>query len=162
MTETTRRAVIVAGIGSEYRQDDGAGVAVARAVAMSAAGVVDVGPLGEPLDLLGRWDGADLAVIVDATRSGAAPGTIQLLDLDLDGSAGTEGRGGDAGPSSTHGIGIAEVLRLARAVGQAPHHVVVVGIEGERFGLGIGLCPAVERSVTEAAAYVLELVTEVR
>jgi hydrogenase maturation protease len=160
MTAAARRPVIVAGIGSEYRQDDGAGVAVARSVAIAAPGVVDVGPIGEPLDLLGRWDGAELAVIVDATRSGTAPGTIQLLELDeADGADGAE-RG--AGPSSTHGIGIAGVLRLARAVGQAPQHVVVVGIEGERFGPGIGLCPQVERSVPEAAAVVLELVKGVR
>ena len=42
---------------------------------------VDIGPLTDPLDLLGAWDGADLAIVVDAVRSGAAPGTLRVVDL---------------------------------------------------------------------------------
>ena len=64
------------------------------------------------------WDGADLAVVIDAVRSDAEPGTVQLIEL---GDA-TDGRP-DAGPpgtTSTHGIGLAGVLRLAHAVGSAP------------------------------------------
>ena len=45
---TTR--VVVAGIGNAFRRDDGAGPAVARVVAAST-GAVDIGPIGEPLDL---------------------------------------------------------------------------------------------------------------
>ena len=124
---------MVAGLGSEYRRDDGAGPAVAARAVEQAPAAYDIGPLVDPLDLLGRWDGADLAV-VDRRRP-----------LRGDAGHGPGGRadrsGGELGPgraTSTHGIGLAGVLRLARAVDQAPGRVVVVGIEGEDFGRGTG------------------------
>ena len=64
--------------------------------------------------------------------------------------------------TSTHGIGLAGVLRLARAVGHAPGRVVVVGIEGDDFGRGPGLSPAVDAAVPGAVRRVVELISEVR
>ena len=159
--------VIVVGIGSTYRRDDGAGAAVAEEVARACPGVTRLGPVAEPLDLLGLWDGADLVVVTDAVRSGAEPGTVQIVELwDGDGAgagAGAgAGSGGPSGTTSTHGIGLAGVLRLARAVGSAPRRVVVVGIEGEDFGNGTGLSATVERAVGHAADHVRELVDPAR
>ena len=79
--------VLVAGLGNEYRSDDGAGPAVAAYVSERMSKVVSK-VISEPLDLIGAWDDADLAVVVDATRSGSPPGTVQLVDL---------GTGEDAG-----------------------------------------------------------------
>ena len=81
--------IVVAGIGNDVRHDDGAGNAVVRDVAERLGPGADVtfaliDSLGEPLDLLGVWDDCDLAVVVDATRSGAAPGSIRLLELGSD------------------------------------------------------------------------------
>jgi len=85
---TSRRAVVV-GLGNAYRGDDGVGPAVAALVARtltrsdgtgtSAADglTVDVlAGLPDPMDLLGRWDDAELAVVVDAAR--AEPGANGL------------------------------------------------------------------------------------
>jgi len=152
--------VVVAGLGSEHRRDDGAGpLIVAQAVEEAGVGN-DIGPLTDPLDLLGAWDGADLAIVVDAVRSGEAPGTLRVVDL----AAGIDvvGPGHRAGGTSTHGIGLAGVLRLARAVGHAPVRVVVVGIEGEDFGRGVGLSPAVGAALPGAVQRVVELISEVR
>ncbi len=129
-------------------------------MADQARAVLDIGPLAEPLDLLGRWDGADLVVLIDAVRSGAAPGTIGLVDLeaqlrnalDRDGSS----------TASTHGISLARVFRLALAGGTAPARVVVVGIEGSDFAQGTGLSPAVARSVPQATRWVAELIGDAR
>jgi len=155
--------VVVAGVGSPYRLDDGAGPAVASAVAARLPAAVDIGPIAEPLDLLGRWDGAELAVLVDATRSGSPPGTVQIIDLDRSGTGAGTGTGGRApsGTTSTHGVGLAGAIRLARALEEAPPRIVVVGIEGERFGDGEGLSPAVRASVAEAVRLVLSFVEEV-
>jgi len=144
--------VVVAGLGNEYRRDDGAGPAVAARTVGLLPAVDDVGPLADPLDLLGRWDGADLAIVIDAVRSGAVPGTVRVLDLGAP-------RPG-SGATSTHGIGLAGVLRLARVVGRAPARVVVVGIEGDDFGHGTGLSAAVGAAVGEAADRVIELIEE--
>ena len=145
--------VVVAGFGTEYRRDDGVGVAVAARLA-GRPGVEDIGPVADPLDLLGRWDDADLAVVVDALRSGAAPGTLRTIEL----PSGLPEKG--SGATSTHGIGLAGVVRLARAVGRAPGRVVVVGVEGADFGQGTGLSPQVEAAVPAAVDAVLRIIGE--
>jgi hydrogenase maturation protease len=156
-TDPARR-VVVAGMGNEYRRDDGAGPAVAGRVAARLEAVVDLGPLADPLDLLGRWDDADLAVVVDAVRTGAPPGTVAVVDLDE-----VAGRPVAGAPvTSSHGIGLDRVLRLARAVGNGPRRVLVVGVEGDDFGDGLGLTPAVARAVDDAARRVAELIEEDR
>ena len=153
-------SVVVAGMGSEYRRDDGAGPAVARIVATLAGDTVDIGPLGEPLDLLGRWDGAELAVLVDATRGGAQPGSVVVHDLDALAAGGSPAPAhGElvSGGSSTHGIGLVAALAIARAAGRAPGRVVVVGIEGREFGFGVEMSPAVQAAIPEAVQTVLRI-----
>ena len=150
--------VVVAGLGNEYRRDDGAGPAVMAKVGKEvgpADAVELVGPLGDPLDLLGRWDGADVAIVVDAFGPGASPGSLCVVELASAGVA----RGAGA-PSSTHGIGLAGVLRLASILGQAPARVVVVGIEGSDFGPGVGLSPPVTAALPDAARRVLDVIAE--
>jgi hydrogenase maturation protease len=116
------------------------------------------------LDLLGHWDGADLAVVVDAMRSGLAPGTISRIELEdresMSPAESGSGHGSGLGRSSTHGIGLVGVLRLARAVQQAPARTVVLGVEGEDFHQGSELSAAVAAAVDKAATSVMELVKE--
>lgn len=148
------RRIVVAGIGSADRHDDAAGVLVAERVAV-VSGIGDIGPVGEPLDLLGRWDDADLCVVIDTVRSGDALGTVTCIEIDEHpGDEAAVGRGA----TSTHGIGLVGALRIARAVHHAPRRVVIVAIEGADFGFGIGLSPAVEAAVTTATDRVIELV----
>jgi len=156
-TPRTLRVVVV-GMGSEYRRDDGAGPAVAELVTRGTGGITNLGPIADPLDLLGLWDDADLAIVIDAVRTGAAPGTVRSIELGAGPPARPEDPTPSAGPS-THGIGLAGVLRLARAVGRAPRRVVVVGIEGGDFGQGEGLTPEVARALPHAARHVTELLT---
>ncbi len=149
--------VVVAGLGSEYRCDDGAGPLVAARAVESAGGGEDIGPLTDPLDLLGAWDGAALAIVVDAVRSGRPPGTVSVFEL-------TQADGTDVvtpAPVSTHGIGLAGVLSLARMTGTAPARVVLVGIEGERFERGTGLSPPVEAALSPAVRRVVELLARI-
>ena len=146
--------VVIASLGNEYRRDDGAGQIVAAAAADQLPDVHHVGPQVDPLDLLGRWDGAELAVVVDATGAAGTPGTVRVVDL--------ENRVESPGVTSTHGISLSGVLRLARAVGHAPGRVIVVGIEGEDFGKGPGLSPAVSAAVPYAVRKVVELIEEAR
>ena len=167
--------VVVAGLGTEYRHDDGVGAVVShRAAGLGRAR--DVGPIVDPLDLLGRWDGARLAIVVDAVRSGGSPGTIRVMDLTTaelgadespvtgavaPGSSEVVARAKDTARSmSSHGIGLVGVLRLGRAVGRAPGRMVVVGVEGGDFSQGIGLSPAVEAAVPAAVLEVARLIEE--
>ena len=130
-----RSRLIVIGLGNSFRGDDAAGLAVARALGDDPRVLVHE---GEPIDLLDRWEEAGEVIVVDAARSGAAPGTVHHLD----GLAEPVTAGG-----STHAFGLAQTLALARALGRAPANVKVIGIEGERFGAGDGLSPAVAQAV---------------
>jgi hydrogenase maturation protease len=147
-----RPGIIVAGLGNEYRRDDGAGpVTAARIVAHLPA--EDIGPIVDPLDLLGRWDNADLAIVIDAVRSGSTPGSVRVVEL-------PSGDGGH-GKTSTHGISLGGVWRLAQAVGRAPTRVIVVGIEGVDFGNGPGLSAAVDAAIPVAVQRAVALIKEV-
>jgi hydrogenase maturation protease len=152
--------VVIAGLGNEHRRDDGAGPATAALVGEllgSDDGVDVFAPLGDPLDLLGRWDGAEVAIVIDALGPNAPLGSLEVLELGA--SSNDPGRAGPPGSvTSTHGIDLAGVLRLAEAVGQAPDRVVVVGIGGSDFGRGTRLSPGVAAAVPQAARRVLELV----
>ncbi len=152
--------VVVAGIGNTLRRDDGAGPAIVERLeqllsspcrpAITAENeVICAGPFGEPLDLLGCWDGADLALVVDAVRSGAHPGTLTLTWVDAPEGAGQ--------PPSTHGLSILDVYRLAGVLGQAPARLALLGIEGEDFDHGEGLSQAVEEALTGAVQLALEV-----
>lgn len=152
--------VVLAGIGNEMRHDDGAGpVVVARAARLAPMGAgapfaAFETSLSEPLDLLGYWDGADLAIVVDAVRSGAVPGTVTLTWFE-DGAV-TLRRVGRPRPS-THGLGVADVYYLARELGLAPCRVALVGIEGQDFSHGEGLSDLVDYGADKAANLVLDL-----
>ncbi len=152
--------VVVAALGSEYRSDDGAGPIALSMVTRQCPGISVVGPLDDPLDLLGLWDGASLAVVIDAVSSGAAPGMVHVVELDP-GAPGPVRDSGASGVNSTHGIGLAGVYRLARAIERAPSRVVVVGIEGSDFGQGVGLSQGVEDGVLHAVRHVVEMIREV-
>jgi hydrogenase maturation protease len=139
--------IVVAGIGNSYRGDDAVGPVVADLFAQSSYAVRDVGPLAEPLDLLGRFDHADLAIVIDAVRSGAPSGTVRVVDVELELS---HDGFDELGVTSTHGIGLVGVLRLARAVGCEPRRLVLVAIEGDAFDLGDEMSDAVTAAIPEA------------
>ena len=150
---------LVVGMGNDYRCDDAVGPVVARRVASRLGNIdrhdIDVlGGVADPLDLLGRWEGAALVVVVDAVRSDAPAGTVSVVELsDL---------APTPGGTSTHGIGVVTALRLARSLGQAPERVVLVAIAGADFGRGDGLGPAVADAVPGAVEHVVALVTAAR
>jgi hydrogenase maturation protease len=141
--------VVVAGLGNRYRGDDAVGPLVAALLA-GTRGVRDIGPLAEPLELLGRFDGADLAIVIDAVRSGAPLGSVRVLDVDVSNS--DDHARPEPAVTSTHGIGLVGVLRLARAV--------VVAVEGEMFELGSEMNAAVTAAVPVALSAVVSLIEE--
>lgn len=148
--------VVVIGLGNRDRGDDGAGPAVAAGAARATGLPEDACPPAGPVDLLDRWEGADLAVVVDAVRSGARPGTVHVVDRpDAETVPGTPA-------GSTHGLGLACALRLSRAVGRAPGRVVLVGIEGRDFATGSRMSPEVAAALPEAVQTVVGLIEEAR
>ena len=62
------------------------------------------------------------------------------------------------GAGGTHGLGLAEMIELGRALQRLPAELVVVGVEAQQFGLGEPMSPQVEACVELAARAVAEVV----
>ena len=143
---------VVIGVGNAFRGDDAVGLEVAERL-RGRAGLDVVVCEQEPIQLLDAWAEADLALLVDAVSSGAAPGTIHRLDATAQPVPATVFRG------STHAFGVAEVVELGRALGRLPGRLLVFGVEGAEFRAGDELTPAVAAAVEPL---VDELLEEVR
>jgi hydrogenase maturation protease len=139
--------IIVMGVGNDMRRDDGIGLAVVRTATEQLAPSVESAILdGEPTRMIDAWEAFDAAIIVDAVRTGASPGTIHRYDV----TAGDDVPGRTDHPSS-HALGVGESVALGRALDRIPKRVVVIGIEGEDFGDGPDLSPALVAAIPDAA-----------
>lgn len=138
------RTVVVIGVGNPLRGDDGAGLEAARRVRDSGLSTSITVHLheGEATGLLALWDGAEAALVVDAVRSGARPGTIHRLDASHAPLPSPLRR------TSSHTIGIGEAIELARTLGTLPSTVRVYGVEGRRFEVGAELSEDVGAALT--------------
>ncbi len=160
---------VVVGLGSPDRGDDAIGPIVAGAVARAVAvrrlpGVVvvereDPTSLVDLMDPHGPDGGSDTVVIIDAVRSGAAAGTIAVIEAGADAPGlGASGVRLNPGPAGTHGFGLAGALELARALDRLPPRVVVVGVEATDFAHGAPLSGPVAAAVEPAVDAVLACV----
>jgi hydrogenase maturation protease len=144
--------IYVIGIGNRFRGDDGAGLAVARALRdMALPDVTVVEQDGDAVSLLEILQTGEPLFIVDAVCSGAATGTLFRLDV-TDSPIPVSLRSG----GSTHALGVAEALGLSRALGYPPARRVIYGIEGEDFSYTDSLSAAVRCAVEKAAAAIRE------
>lgn len=135
--------IIVIGLGSRFRADDGVGPYVADRLRTDVEGLRIVAGPGDALALVGAWDTAALAVVVDAAASGSAAGTIHRWE------AGIQPLPKDAARCSSHGLGLAEAIALAQALDRLPDRLVVYAVEGATFEHGTGLSPAVAAAAAD-------------
>jgi hydrogenase maturation protease len=149
---------VVIGVGNEFRRDDGAGPAVIarlRALQPDDVGLsgVTLGVSGgEPGRLIDLWQGAGLAVVIDAVRDTARP-PGHTCQLAVDGLAGMV----DSAVSS-HGIGLGDTVELARALGRLPARLAVLAVVGREFGFGTELTAEVAIAVADLVERVREIV----
>ncbi|MEQ8664019.1 MAG: hydrogenase maturation protease [Gammaproteobacteria bacterium] len=78
-------ATLLIGVGNRFRRDDGAGPAIAAALAdaVAARGLADVAVRtlsGEGAGLVEAFASAPQVLVFDAVAAGAAPGTLHRLD----------------------------------------------------------------------------------
>lgn len=139
---------LVIAVGNVFRGDDGVGPELAgRVRALDLPRVTVADALGD-VGLIDAWAGHDRVILLDAVHSGAAPGTVIRRDL----LAAPLPR--DWFRLSSHQLGVADAVELARRLHKLPPHLVFIGIEGERFESGVGLSPRVAAALGEAAALV--------
>jgi hydrogenase maturation protein HypF len=112
----------IIGIGSPFG-DDAVGLEVARILAEAPPPGCEVIAADRPgATLIDLLDGADAAILVDAVRSGAKPGTVHELGFD-------ELERCRAHFVSSHDLDVIPAIQLARKLGRAPVLGRVVGLE---------------------------------
>jgi hydrogenase maturation protease len=158
--EPIAKRILVAGIGNVFLGDDGFGVALAELVARRAlppgVEVVDYGIRGMDL-AYALGEGYDAAVLLDAAPTGAAPGTLSVIEPELDALA----------PAiDAHGMDPVKVLGLARALGGPLPRTLVVAcapqtvMTGEEDEVVAELSPPVQAALEPAVALVESLLHE--
>jgi hydrogenase maturation protease len=156
------KRILVAGIGNIFLGDDGFGVEVVRRLAgrelPEGVEVVDFGIRG--LDLAyALQEEYELVVFVDATPRGQEPGTVYLIEPEIE-------EDGEV-TLDTHGMDPVKVIKLSRALGAGPTRTLVVGCEpqvvvsGEDYDdMLMELSEPVRAAVEEAVKLVESLVEE--
>lgn len=158
--------ILIACVGNIFMGDDGFGPEVARRLAQRPAleGVRVVDFATRCRDLAyAMLDGYDGVILVDTTRQGGAPGSLYLIQPDVEALA-RQSEGRCATPS--HGAGLVEAFGLASSLGAKLPWLRLVGCEPavlEPLEDGkIGLSPAVAAAVDLATDRVIELVGQLR
>jgi hydrogenase maturation protease len=119
-----RARILVAGIGNVFLGDDGWGVALvdrlARRELPAGVDVVDYGIRGMDLAYAMADGGYDAVVLLDAAPRGEAPGTLYLIEPEVE-------------PAEvaieTHGMDPVKMLAMVQGIGATPPRTFVVGCE---------------------------------
>jgi hydrogenase maturation protease len=146
------------GLGNLLLADDGVGLRLLEDLRREtgetgAIEFVDGGTQG--LALLGYLADRRNLVILDAVGLGAPPGTVHLLDeREIEQLRARRG-------ATAHEGNALEVLAFARLLGQAPSHVLLVGVEPAQVRTGVGLSAAVESALPRALAEARRILKEI-
>jgi hydrogenase maturation protease len=142
----------VIGCGFPDRGDDEAGLLVARRLQQLGWDAREQS--GEVAALLSAFEEAGreqrTVILADAVRSGAPPGTVLRWD------AGRKPLPRQSFHRSVHGLGVAEAVELAKALGKLPARLLIYGIEGAEFEAGTNPSAAVLAGVEEAVCRILK------
>lgn len=155
--------ILVAGIGNIFLGDDGFGVEVARRLSgrelPEGVEVRDYGIRGMDL-AYAMLDEREAVIFVDAMPRGKKPGTLTLLEPEIDDGEAT---------LDTHAMDPVAVLMLARTLGAPETRILVVGCEPETEiseesyeDVLVELSEPVESAVDEAVKMVESLIEELR
>ena len=144
-------AILLIGIGNEYRCDDSIGLHVIRALKeRKLPETIIVESSGDGAELIEIFSSVRMAILIDAVSSGGNPGTIYQFDAHI------QPIPARLSFQSTHAFGVSEAIELARVLEQIPPILIVYAIEGENFSTGIGVTSKVERAAQEVVERVCD------
>jgi hydrogenase maturation protease len=149
---------VVVGLGSEFRGDDGVGLIVAEELRRrNIPGVKVYSPVSDGSSLIHLWENTDLCIVVDCAVSGQPVGTIHCFDALA-----------DELPDelfcrySTHAYSISDALSLSRILECLPGHLIVYGIEGDRFTCGAEMSSEVKSAAHHLIQHIRAVITSQR
>jgi hydrogenase maturation protease len=143
--------IVILGVGNLLLSDEGVGVHVAHELMKMdlppEVSVVEGGTDG--FRLLNVITGADRVIVIDAVRSGAAPGSVYRFEVN-------DVRSVPLGfMTSVHQVGILEVIELSELIGKTPR-ATVIGVEPKSLEMSMELSPEVKEKIPTIRELVLE------
>jgi hydrogenase maturation protease len=138
--------LVIIGVGNPSCGDDAVGHVVASRLAKELGEQTRVRlslENGEGTRLMAAWKGATIVLLINATLSGAEPGTLYRIDAVIQPLISSWWR------CATPAFGVAEAIELARVLHELPARFLVYGIEGASFDVGTPLSKAVERVIPD-------------
>ena len=140
--------MLIIGCGNEFRGDDAAGLLVARH--LRSLGLNACEHTSDGVSLIQMWEPTSEVVLVDAFLAQGNPGNVRVWD-------------GIAAPLETdlfryssHSVGIAEAIEMARLLGSLPKQLLIYGIEGNQFEVGTPPSAEVLQAVQKVVKMILE------
>lgn len=132
---------LILGVGNPFRHDDGVGPAIIKhlkTLNLSEVDLLDGGTDG--LALIDEIAKYQQAIIIDAVNMNAPPGTVRFFNpkevrINIKHDA-----------LSTHGFGIAEVLKLIEEL-NIPTRIKIIGIQPFDVSFGEGLSNQVDKQM---------------
>ena len=153
------KRILIAGLGNIFMGDDGFGVEVVQQFPREALPpgvfVKDFGIRGYDL-AYALADNYDAAILVDAIPRGDLPGTVYLLEPDVEALGEL-----DRLSVNGHGMGPGCALQMAKALGGCPARVYFVGCEPASLDSDqgrMGLSGAGQSAVPRAIEMIQQLV----
>ena len=147
------RRILIAGVGSRLRGDDGFGPRVID--------LLSARPLLENVELrdIGTADITiatdlseyDVVIFLDSMEMEGEPGLLRRVEVgDIDDA-------GELARATLHEVGLEGLLKFSKAIGALPPRVVLVGCKPKDLGPSLKLSDEVERTAHEAVDMVLEI-----
>jgi hydrogenase maturation protease len=153
--------ILVAGIGNIFLGDDAFGSEVARRLMderlPSEVRVIDFGIRTYDL-AYAIMEGYDVTILIDITAQGGAPGTVYLIEPDLN-----QLHLFDANLVDAHSMNPARVLQMLRQFGSSPGKLYLIGCEPANLEAEdgqLGMSETVESSIPQAIEWIKTLVND--
>jgi len=164
-TDSQTPTILIAGIGNIFLGDDAFGVEVVQRLSgrklPARVKAVEFGIRGFDL-AYALLDGSDITILVDACPRGGEPGSLYVIEPELNSFDVP-----DAQQSSVdaHSMNPINVIRMAKAMGGELKRILLVGCEPATLGPEggqMGLSEPVSSAVDEAVTLVEALITKIR
>lgn len=142
------------GVGNKFRSDDSVALQVCDELHESISKNVKVIKYhGDLLNILNMWNKDATVFLIDAIRTGEASGTVHFYSQD-------EIQPICETSTSTHGLGAATLIEMAKNLDLLPKKLFICGVETQNFELGFELGEQVKEGMKKLTNILISKIKE--
>ena len=148
--------ILIAGIGNKIMRDDGFGPRVIELLSnIKLPENVDLKDLGTSgVHVAFDLSEYDLAIFVDSINTEGRPGELNVIEFDAEKIFEDDLRIAEL---SLHEAGLEALLKLSKAIGTLPSHIILIGCIPKEISLSLELSEEVEKAAHDAAKIIIDM-----